>query len=242
MGDLQTTDTPTILFEDDCLLVLFKPSSWFVHPPEDPRHRRGLKRKTCVQWLQDIHAKKAFPAHRIDAGTEGLVIFAKTKLAAQNLNQQFKNQTVNKHYHTVVRGWIQPTSGEINLDLQLDSTGELAASKTIYDTLATVEKDFSINPKFKTSRYSLLQVKPITGRWHQIRRHMNRLSHPVIGDSEHGDLRHNRQFKDQLQIQGLCLRAFKIQFQHPENQKQMEFTAPKTEKWAQIEKLFNFSL
>ena len=57
---------PQILFQDEDLLLLFKPSGWFVHPPENPRFRRGLKRRTCVQWLGDAHNIKAFPAHRLE--------------------------------------------------------------------------------------------------------------------------------------------------------------------------------
>ena len=82
---------PSILFEDADILLLNKPATWFVHPPENPRYRRALKRKTCTQWLNDIHGLKAFPAHRIDAATEGLFICGKTKEATAHLNLQFKN-------------------------------------------------------------------------------------------------------------------------------------------------------
>lgn len=230
--------SPFILFQDESILILFKPSGWFVHPPEDPRHRRGLKRKTCVQWLMDFHEIKAFPAHRLDAGTEGLIIFGKTKTASQFLNAQFRNHTIEKTYHAVVRGWFKDPAGKIDLPLELDSTGTLVESLTHYKTLATIEKNFAINPKFSTSRYSLLKIQPVTGRWHQIRRHMNRVSHPIIGDSEHGDLRHNRFFRETLLIDGLCLQASKIMFQHPTSLENMTFTTPQTEKWKLIESVF----
>lgn len=231
---------PSIQFQDDSILILFKPSGWFVHPPEDPRHRRGLKRKTCVQWLSDFHQIKAFPAHRLDAGTEGLVVFGKDKDSIKHLNLQFQSHSVQKKYHAIVRGWFKIESGSLDLPLELDSTGDLAKCKTNYKTLKKLEMNYSINPKFPTSRYSLLEVEPITGRWHQIRRHMNRASHPLIGDSEHGDLRHNRFFKDHLQIEGLCLRAFEISFQHPQSLKPCLFQAPLTEKWKTIFLKFGF--
>jgi tRNA pseudouridine65 synthase len=234
------SDFPSILFQDDFILILFKPAGWFVHPPENPVHRRGLKRKTCVQWLMDAHSIKASPAHRLDVGTEGVLIFGKTKPALKNLNQQFLNQKVKKTYNCVVRGWLKEPSGKIDLPLELDSTKTLVPSTTIYKTLSKIEKNVVINPKFATSRYSLLEAEPETGRWHQIRRHMNRVSHPIIGDSEHGDLRHNRFFREDLKIPNMCLRAKSISFLHPENDNEMFFQTPHTERWEQIENLFQF--
>lgn len=232
------TEEPSILFEDDSILVLFKPASWFVHPPEDPRHRRGLKRRTCVQWLMDVHGIKANPAHRIDVPTEGLLLFGKTKVATADLNLQFKNQLVKKMYQAVVRGWFNTPSGDISLPLELDSTGELVPCLTNYQTAGCIEQDFSIHPKFETSRYSFIHAQPRSGRWHQIRRHMNRVSHPIIGDREHGDSRHSRYFREQLQIEGLCLRAHQIKFLHPDTQSPVHFTSPTTLKWHLISKLF----
>ncbi|MFZ3229365.1 MAG: pseudouridine synthase [Pseudobdellovibrio sp.] len=231
-------EIPLILFQDESILVLFKPSKWFVHPPEEPRHRRGLKRKTCIQWLMDYHKIKAYPAHRIDVGTEGVLLFGKTKEAVIHLNQQFKKQSILKTYHTVVRGWIKEPNGSVDLPLELDSTKELVPCQTLYKTIATIEQDKSFNSKYKTSRYSLLLVQPKTGRWHQIRRHMNRISHPIIGDSEHGDLRHNRFFRENLLIEGLCLKAYEITFMHPLTLQPITFTAPMTEKWKSINLLF----
>lgn len=230
--------TPQIIFEDSELLILFKPSSWFVHPPENPRHRRGLKRRTCVQWLQDVHSLKAFPAHRIDAATEGVLVFGKNKETTANLNLQFKNHQVIKTYYAVVRGWFKDWEGKITLPLELDSTGELVDCETEYKTLKTIEHDYQVSDRYPKSRYSLIEVKPKTGRWHQIRRHMNRVSHPIIGDREHGDSHHNRYFREQLKIDGLCLQARSIEFTHPTNLQKIVFQSPITSKWQEIEKLF----
>lgn len=232
---------PQILFQDESILALFKPSGWFVHPPEDPRHRRGLKRKTCVQWLSDTHEIKASPAHRLDAGTEGVLVFGKTKTALQNLNEQFHSKSVQKIYHAVVRGWINPADGKIELPLELDSTSKLVDCLTHYSTLGQIEKDFSPTPKFLKSRYSLLQVTPETGRFHQIRRHMNRISHPIIGDSEHGDIRHNKYFRETLGLEGLCLKALKISLSHPVSNTALTFESLLTPKWEMIYKNFNHS-
>lgn len=232
---------PEIIFEDDHILILFKPSSWFVHPPENPRFRRGLKRRTCVQWLMDFHNKKAYPAHRLDAATEGILIFGKSKEATAHLNQQFKNHLVRKIYWAVTRGWFKELNGKITLPLELDSTGDLVECETNYKTLAQIEHDIQVHKKYPKSRYSLLEVQPKTGRWHQIRRHMNRVSHPILGDREHGDSHHNRYFRDLLGIDGLCLQARELEFIHPVSLEKLGFKSPMTKKWEQIEKLFGES-
>lgn len=233
---------PQILFEDEDLLLLFKPSTWFVHPPENPRFRRGLKRRTCVQWLSDVHGIRAFPAHRLDAATEGILIFGKNKEATAHLNLQFKNHETYKMYYSVVRGWLREEDGRIELPLELDSTGELVPCETNYRTLARIEHPVKISKKFDTSRYSLLEVSPKTGRWHQIRRHMNRVSHPIIGDREHGDSHHNRYYRDQLKINGLCLWAKELSLTHPRSGQKVTFQSPTSEKWQDIGRLFSYSI
>ncbi|OFZ29834.1 MAG: hypothetical protein A2622_11525 [Bdellovibrionales bacterium RIFCSPHIGHO2_01_FULL_40_29] len=233
---------PEILFQDEDLLVLFKPSTWFVHPPENPKHRRGLKRRTCVQWLMDVHQIKANPVHRLDVPTEGVLVFAKNTPASKKLNLQFQNQTAKKIYHAVVRGWFKEPQGQIDLPLELDSTGELVACLTGYTTLSQQEFNHQVNPQFPTSRYSMIEVRPHTGRWHQIRRHMNRVSHPIIGDREHGDSRHNRFFRESLAVEGLCLRASSITLIHPTLEKTMTWNSPLTEKWHTLQTVFSSSL
>lgn len=233
---------PQILQQDDDILLLYKPSTWFVHPPENPRFRRGLKRRTCVQWLSDVHGLKAFPAHRLDAATEGILIFGKTREATAHLNMQFKNHETRKTYYAVVRGWLREPDGKIELPLELDSTGELVPCETGYRTLARIEHSVKISKKFDTSRYSLLEVSPRTGRWHQIRRHMNRIAHPIIGDREHGDSHHNRYYRDQLALNGLCLWAKELELTHPGSGKKVRYTSPRSDKWKQIGELFDFSI
>lgn len=240
--DDEPKEYPSILLQDDHILLLHKPSGWFVHPPENPKYRRGLKRRTCVQWLLDQHNLRAFPAHRLDMATEGILIFGKTKEATAHLNLQFKNHETHKVYYSVVRGWLREEASKIEIPLELDSTGELVACETHYRTLAKIEHNVKISKKFDTSRYSLLEVTPKTGRWHQIRRHMNRVSHPIIGDREHGDSHHNRYFRDTLKINGLCLWAKELHITHPSNGEKLKLHSPISDKWENIHKLFNFPL
>lgn len=232
--------TPQIIFQDEDLLLLYKPSGWFVHPPENPKYRRGLKRRTCTQWLSDFHGVKAFPAHRIDAATEGIFICGKNRETTAHLNLQFKNHETKKIYQAAVRGWLKEPDGRIELDLKNNSTGEFAKCATYYRTLAQIEHQVKVSKNFATTRYTLLEVNPLTGRWHQIRRHMNRVSHPVIGDREHGDSHHNRYFRDSLYIDGLCLWAKELTIVHPKSGEKIHFKSPVSQRWENLYSLFDF--
>ncbi len=227
-----------ILYQDQDLLVLYKPAQMYVHPPERRHIALKVGRNTCVHWLEDHHGLRGFPIHRLDYATEGLVIFGLHRDAASLLNAQMRGQEIQKYYDVIVRGWLQNQEGQIDIPLELDSTGELVDALTLYKTYKQIELPYSVNSKFPTTRYSWLDIRLITGRWHQIRRHMNRIAHPTIGDREHGDSHHNRFFRDQLAVDGLCLRAKRIEFIHPYSKNELVIECPTSEKWKKLEALF----
>ncbi len=232
------TESPSILFQDEHILILHKPSYMYVHPPEDRIARKSVGRQTCIHWLTDHHDIYANPIHRLDFSTEGLLIFAKTNQAGSILNQDMRDRKIKKFYNAIVRGWFKEPIGQIDLPLELDSTGEKVDCLTLYKTLHRIEIPVSVHSKFPTSRYSWLDIELKTGRWHQIRRHMNRVAHPIIGDREHGDSHHNRYFREQLNISRLCLRAVKIEFHHPITAELMSFSCPDSIHWLQIKNVF----
>lgn len=232
-------EDPQILFQDSDLLVLYKPSRMYVHPPEDSIARKTVKRHTCLHWLWDKHHIEAAPIHRLDFSTEGLVLFGKNAQTNSALNIQMRQKQIQKFYDAAVRGWFKEPFGKIDLPLELDSTGELVECLTLYSTTHKMELEYSVNSKFPTSRYSLLDIELKTGRWHQIRRHMNRVAHPILGDREHGDSHHNRFFRDILGIDSLCLRAKRLEFFHPTTNEKMIFTVPESNMWKKIFQLFN---
>jgi tRNA pseudouridine65 synthase len=104
--------------------------------------------------------------------------------------------------------------------------------------LKKIEFPQAVGTRHATSRYSWLEVEPRTGRFHQIRRHMNRISHPVIGDASHGDSRHNRFFRETLGISGLCLRAISLQVFDAED-KPLLFKAGPSRQWEKIQGLWS---
>ena len=223
------------LYQDDDFVVIDKPSGYHVHPPEDdypvPRS------KICLYRVRDTLKQKIYPVHRLDVATSGLLIFAKSSEMAGALCRQFADNGIRKTYWAVARGYT-PEEGLIELPLESDSSGECVPAQTAYRRLQILELDRPVGKRFPTALYSLLSVKPRTGRFHQIRRHFNRISHPLVGDGTHGDSHHNRFFREQLGLAGLCLRASHLEFLHPRHQTPFKIQAPVTEKWVKIQSLF----
>jgi len=235
---LQPKSNPQVLYQDDRMLVLFKPARMYVHPPESKFAKQRLVGMTCLDWIKKNLGLRAAPIHRLDFATEGLVIFGLELEMTKALNIMVRERSVQKTYHAVVRGWFRAENGSIDRPLELDSTGELVPCLTHYKTRSKIELPHSVNSQFPTSRYSFLELDLITGRWHQIRRHMNREAHPVIGDREHGDSHHNRFFRDQFSIDGLCLKAQTLSFLNPISKEPHHFDSPLTEEWEKLEGLF----
>jgi len=212
MSDRPSTTFKILRHESD-FIAIEKPPGFHVHQPEFPR-RRVSRDVICLPLLRDQIDTYLFPVHRIDVATEGVLVFALNKPAAANLCRQFQDGKVKKTYFAVVRGWTDP-EGAIDAPLALDSTEALAPSLTRYKTRARIELPYSVRPPHPTSRYSLVEAFPETGRFHQVRRHMARISHPLLGDAAHGDSHHNRFFRETLGLGGLWLAARSIEFQHP---------------------------
>ena len=227
-----------ILYQDDYIFAVDKPAGHFVHPPEFSPYPVP-KEKICLYQLRKLMKQDVYPAHRLDAPTTGVLLWARSREGARELGRLFMDREVQKTYYAVVRGYLD-AEGTIDMPLEVDEDGTTAESVTTYKTLAQVELPFAVGKKYPTSRYSLMEVRPVTGRWHQIRRHFDRIAHPLLGDIEHGDSHHNRFFRDELHIKGLCLRAARLQFTHPWNGESLDIRAPQDEKWAKIQDLFNF--
>jgi tRNA pseudouridine65 synthase len=223
------------LYQDEDLIVIDKPPGYHVHPPEDdyPVPRA----KICLYRVRDTLKQKIFPVHRLDVATSGILLFARSSEMAGLLARQFSAQGVRKTYWAVARGYT-PEEGHIDLPLESDSSQAWLESHTLYQRLATLEIEQPVGKRFPTARYSLLKVQPQTGRFHQIRRHFNRISHPLVGDGTHGDSHHNRFFRERLGIAGLCLRAARLEITHPRHGQPLSFHAPVTEKWVKIQGLF----
>jgi tRNA pseudouridine65 synthase len=205
-----------ILYADEHIVVVNKPSGLLVHRSPIDRHERRF----AVQLLRDQLGRRVHPLHRLDKGTSGALAFALDRETAATLAADFAGQRVGKTYRAIVRGWPAET-GEIDYPLEAvpdryvpaTETGPKPA-RTMFRRLGTVELPERVD-RYPTSRYALLELQPDTGRRHQLRRHLAHASHPIIGDSTYGKGRHNRLFAEFFGVQRLLLACVRLEFDHP---------------------------
>jgi tRNA pseudouridine65 synthase len=131
-----------------------------------------------------------------------------------------------------VRGWVE-TEGEIDYALPPDEGKPRAPSRTLFRRMAEVELPHPVG-RYATARYSLLELRPLTGRLHQLRRHMAHVRHPIVGDVTHGDSHHNRFFRGHLGVRRLLLHSHSIRFPHPTSNAMLEVRAPVDEEMERV--------
>lgn len=219
---------PHVIYEDQRIIAVSKPNRLLVHRTNmDFYERRNL-----LKWLSETNNSKLHPAHRLDKATSGIVLFTKDAEALRFLREQFNERSVAKTYLALVRGFTAE-QGEIDKALKGEDDNKLRSAVTQYTTLKHTEVPIPVS-RYDTSRYSLVRVKTKTGRFHQIRLHFAHLRHPVIGDTRHGDLQHNKMFRDSLKCEGLFLHASSIAFTHPDGSR-IKIVAPQP---AHFDKIF----
>lgn len=225
--DPDTRGGLTILYRDARLVTVHKPAGLLVHRSPIARQETRF----AVQMLRDQIGQRVWPVHRLDRGTSGLLLFALDQDGLRHLSGQFEAGQVAKTYLAVVRGW-PPEAGEIDHPLApVDDpyvplgTREPQAARTRYRRLATVELPVPVDP-YPTSRYALLALEPLTGRRHQLRRHLKHISHPIIGDATYGKGRHNRQVAQGLGVDRLWLACVAMSLAHPADGRSLTLVAP----------------
>jgi len=227
-----------IIYLDNHFVVVNKPSGLLVHRSEIDRRETQF----ALQIVRDMIGQRVYPVHRLDKPTSGVLLFALTPNDAKEMMYLFANGAVEKRYLAIVRGYT-PECENIDYPLkeQLDRMTDGKARKdkpaqaavTLYRRLATVELPHAVG-RYPTSRYSLLEVTPKTGRKHQIRRHMKHIFHPLVGDTTHGDGKHNQFFRDHFNCHRLLLSAISLSFIHPVSEKQIVLNAPLDESFSQV--------
>ncbi|MCD8741111.1 pseudouridine synthase [Mucilaginibacter roseus] len=197
-----------IVYQDDFLVAINKPHGLLVHRSSIANDASEF----ALQLLRDQLNKKVYPVHRIDRKTAGLLLFAFDKDTEIAMQKLFAENRISKIYLALVRGYA-PDEGEIDYPLRKEN-GTLQDAFTAYKTLQRAEIDVPLG-KHPTSRYSLIEVKPRTGRMHQIRKHMAHILHPIIGDRTHGCNKQNKLFKERWEIETMFLHASSLSFIHP---------------------------
>ena len=227
-----------IIYQDEWLVAVNKPSGWLVHRSWLDRHETVF----VMQTVRDQIGKHVFTVHRLDRPTSGVLLMALSSEVAHLLSQQFENHQIQKRYHAVTRGWLEDEAVlDYPLVEELDKIADKKATQnkdpqpavTHYRGMATVEMPVPVG-RYPTARYSLVELEPKTGRKHQLRRHMSHLRHPMIGDSKHGDLRQNRGAAEHFGCERLMLHASQLSLNHPVTGEPLCLRASLDDTWMQM--------
>jgi tRNA pseudouridine65 synthase len=202
-----------VLYRDAQLVAIDKPSGWLVHRSDIDRHET----RVVVQVLRDQLGCHVHPVHRLDKGTSGVLLLALDADSHRQVSQQWHEAA--KTYLAVVRGWPDD-EGLIDHPLAvLDEDGSATAAErqpaqTHYRCLARAELPHAVD-RYPTARYALCALDPLSGRRHQIRRHLKHIAHPIVGDATYGKGRHNRLFQALFGCQRLLLACSELKLRHP---------------------------
>ncbi|MBU8893014.1 MAG: tRNA pseudouridine(65) synthase TruC [Bacteroidales bacterium] len=207
-----------IIYRDEYLVAINKPHGLLVHRSE----YSGIADEYAVQKLRDMLGMYVYPCHRIDRKTGGVLLFALNEEANRFMQQQFAANQIKKKYIAIVRGYTED-SGIIDYPLT-NFKGKTQEAITNFRTIKKTELDIPFG-KFETSRYSLVEIMPQTGRMHQIRKHFAHIMHPIIGDRPHGCNKQNRLFKERWNMNTMMLHALELEFIHPITKKEIVITA-----------------
>ena len=221
-----------ILYQDDYLAIVNKPAGWLVHrTPLDKGESRFV-----LQTLRDQIGQHVWPVHRLDKGTSGVLVFALNADVARQLGQAFESgEGLHKSYRAIVRGWpadeqlIDQPLKRMPDDMR-SQREEIQSAQTWLRTLRRGELPIPQAP-FPTLRWAEVQLQPVTGRRHQLRRHMKHIAHPILGDATHGKGPLNRAVAAHLGTARLWLHAQGLQLLHPVSGQQMALQAPLGAEW-----------
>ncbi len=219
-----------VIFEDKYVLCVSKPNNMVVH---HAKHSRNVADETSLlQFIFDEKGLRTYPIHRLDRKTSGIILLAKQKEFVSNFQELFTNNQIQKSYFGILRGF-SPESKIIDSPVKGRDANVHKEALTYLKTLAQITLTIPVKP-YHTSRYSLVKLSPKTGRMHQLRVHMNKISHPLIGDPKYGDKNHNTMFETNFNCKNLFLHAGQLEFTHPFTDKQLNLKSSFPKDWLLI--------
>ncbi len=225
----------TILYRDEHTIAVDKPAGMLVH-------RSWIAEEDEVfllQTLRDQIGQRVYPIHRLDRPTSGVMLFALSSEAASKMCGVFEQRSVTKEYLAIVRGYTEER-GHIDYALREEPHKPEQQAITDYQRLATVELPIPIG-RYQSARYSLVRVTPLTGRMRQIRKHFHHIFHPLIGDTSHGEGRHNRLFREHFDCHRLLLHAHRLTLQLPHHDDTITIEAPLPDEFIRLFDAFEWN-
>lgn len=221
-----------IIFQDEHLVAINKPHGLLVHQSPIARDAEEF----ALQLLRDQIGQNVWPAHRLDRKTGGLLLFALNKETNALLQGLFRENKIMKKYLAIVRGFT-PDEMEIDYPLRKEN-GAMQEAFTKFRTLNKAEIPLAFGNHL-SSRYSLVEAAPETGRMHQLRKHFAHIHHPIIGDRPHGCNKQNKLFKEKWEMDTMLLHASELEFEHPVIHQPLYFKASLQAEFLRMKELLN---
>lgn len=219
-----------ILYQDEHLIVVNKPAGLLVH--------RSAIDKFATEYAMQIVRNQlnrwVYLLHRLDKSTSGILMFALDKESAKRMTELWTGGEIAKTYVAIVRGYAKENERidyplkehrdkMTDQDVNPDKPAQDAVTE--YVRLACIELPHPVG-RYETARFSLIKASPLTGRNHQIRRHLKHIFHPIIGDTTYGDKKQNEFFLAKFNCHRSLLHASEIAFTHPTTNAEIRITAP----------------
>ena len=215
-----------IIYEDDWLIAINKPAGMLVHPGRDPEPDEHIALKSVRNYLGHY----AYVVHRLDRPTSGVLVFTKDQKTQSLLSIMFQTWKVKKKYFAVVLGGA-PKSGEVDIPVSRDEESDAMPSLTNYD-----RRNFVPAGELSDTSFSLLDVKPHTGRHHQIRRHLVWTAFPIMGDYLYGDIETNDLNAEKTGVKRMMLMSYSLEFTHPQTGANVLIEVDMSEEFKKFEK------
>ena len=225
-----------IIYKDDYCICVNKPDNLIVH---HSYHSRNISdEKSLLQLLETQFGKKYHPIHRLDRKTSGSILLTNNTENVSKFQALFTNKEIQKIYYGIVRGHA-PKTKVIDSPVKGKDGKLYKEALTHLKTLATITLNIPVKP-YDSSRYSLVEMEPKTGRMHQLRAHTLKISHPLIGDAKYGDKNHDLMFETNFGWKNLFLHAGRLSFKHPFTGKELNLKSEFPDNWNSLFKEFDW--
>jgi len=225
-----------IIYQDNYCLLVTKPNNVLVHHAHHSRNK--IEEESLIQLIENQFGKRYYPIHRLDRKTSGIILLASKREYVASFQALFTNNEIQKIYYGVVRGFSQDNK-IINSPVKGRDALVYREAETHLNCLDKIELNIPVKP-YDSSRYSLVELRPKTGRMHQLRIHMNKVSTPLINDAKYGDKNHDLMYAKQFGWKNLFLHAGSLEFIHPFTNKKLILKSSFSEDWIQLFQEFSW--